>query len=234
MRAERKVAPSIRSSTTGPARRVPSGKITRELAPAQHLFSVLERLPVGRLTVDRKGADGEEQFAEPLVLPLSSLVMKKSLRSVQKAAKPKSAKDRCTGARMAGSGGGDVLSPDDLGPEPGPEHADEDHALAPVQHRTSRVDLERLVPPRCFTPARHRAIAIAIRDRRRAGCAHSHDSTSSTTSSHRAPSRIEPMRVFGLCSGDASRGRAIRSRRADTLGCLVVASPRPLWADAVR
>ena len=74
--------------------------------------------------------------------------MKKSLRSVQKAAKPKSAKERCTGARITGPVAGMCSLPDDLGPEPGPEHRDEEHALDPVERRAAGVDLEGLVPAR--------------------------------------------------------------------------------------
>ena len=56
VRAERKAAPSMRSSTTGPSRRVPSGNRTRSWPLAQHLLGSLERLAVGRLPVDGEGA----------------------------------------------------------------------------------------------------------------------------------------------------------------------------------
>ena len=50
-----------------------------------------------------------------LFFHISSLVMKKSLRSVQKAAKPKSANERCTGARIAGPVAGTCSLPTTLG-----------------------------------------------------------------------------------------------------------------------
>ena len=70
VRAERNAAPSMRSSITGPSRRVPSGKSTRHLA----LCAAPPRpaaAPRGRPT---RGARGrrrrvEQQLAEPLVLP---------------------------------------------------------------------------------------------------------------------------------------------------------------------
>ena len=50
-----------------------------------------------------------------LFFHISSLVMKKSLRSVQKAVKPKSAKERCTGARITGPVAGTCSRPTTLG-----------------------------------------------------------------------------------------------------------------------
>ena len=60
-RAERKPAPSRMSSTTGPSRRVPSGKSTSTSPAAQHGLGVHERRAIRRLTVDGEGAEGDEQ-----------------------------------------------------------------------------------------------------------------------------------------------------------------------------
>ncbi len=54
-------------------------------------------------------------FPSHLFFHISSLVMKNSLRSVQKAAKPKSANERCTGARMAAPVVGMCSRPTTLG-----------------------------------------------------------------------------------------------------------------------
>ena len=71
VRADRKAAPSMRSSITGPVPARPLGEQHEDLALAQHLLGPLERLAVGRLPVDREGADAEQQLAEPLVASTS-------------------------------------------------------------------------------------------------------------------------------------------------------------------
>ena len=160
VRADRKVAPSIRSSTTGPSRRVPSGNRTRS-SPLRNTSSA--RWSASRSADSRctgKAPTVSSSLPSHLLFHISSLVMKNSLRSVQKAAKPKSAKDRCTGARMAGPVAGMCSLPDDLRPEPDPEHGGEEHALDPVEHRTARVDLEGLVASRCLGVRRSAAFGV--------------------------------------------------------------------------
>ena len=231
VRAERKDAPSIKSSTTAPSRRVPSGKMTRSSPRRNTSSSALERLTVGRLTVDREGPDGEAQFAEPFVLPHLVLGHEEELAFRAEGGEAEVGKGSVHRGQDGGSGRGDVLSPDDPGPEPGPEHGDEDHPLGPVQRSAPRVDLEGLVPPRCF----HRtAPTMRIRARRRAWFGHSHDSTSSTTSC-----TVRPV-VSSLCAssasreGDASWVESIRSRRATPSGASSLRRRARSWADAVR
>ena len=115
VRADRKAAPSIRSSTSAPTRRVPSGNSTRS---SPRLRTSSARCSASRSADSRwtgKAPTVRSSFPSHLLFHISSLVMKKSLRSVQKAAKPKSAKDRCTGARMAGPVAGMFSRPTTLG-----------------------------------------------------------------------------------------------------------------------
>ena len=78
--------------------------------------------------------------------------MKKSLRSVQKAAKPKSANERCTGARMAGPVSGMFSRPTTLGRNQAQSTVPKSIALDPVQRRAAGVDLEGLVASRRLDP----------------------------------------------------------------------------------
>ena len=214
VRAERKVAPSMRSSTTGPSRRVPSGNRTRS-SPLRNTSSA--RWSASRSADSRwtgKAPTVSSSLPSHLLFHISSLVMKKSLRSVQKAAKPKSAKDRCTGAKMAGPVAGMCSLPDDLRPEPDPEDRGEEHALDAVQHRTARVYLERLVSSR--VPRRPLPAIFGVG--RRSRCAHSHDSTSSTTSCTLRPVVSSRCASSASRRGEASRVESIRSRRATPSG----------------
>ena len=125
--------------------------------------------------------------------------MKKSLRSVQKAAKPKSAKERWTGARMAGPVAGMCSRPTTLGRNQAQRAVTNDHALQAVQRRAARVDLEGLVPPRRLgaggTPARlaARRVTIPLGSQPRQ---HLLDDIL-----HGAPGGIEPVGVLGLPQG---------------------------------
>ncbi len=115
VRAERKAAPSIRSSITGPSRLVPSGKRT-STSPLRSTSSA--RWSASRSADSRctgKAPTVSSSLPSHLFFHISSLVMKKSLRSVQKAANPKSAKDRCTGARITGPVSGMCSLPTTLG-----------------------------------------------------------------------------------------------------------------------
>ena len=110
----------MRSSITGPSRRVPSGKSTRAW-PCRSTSSA--RCRASRSADSRwTGKAPTDSSSRPshLCFHISSLVMKKSLREVQKAVKPKSAKERCTGARMTGPVAGMCSLPTTLGRNQGP------------------------------------------------------------------------------------------------------------------
>ena len=115
VRADRKAAPSMRSSITGPSRRVPSGKST-STCPWRSTSSA--RWSASRSADSRctgKAPTLRRSLPNHLFFHISSFVMKKSLRSVQKAEKAKSAKERCTGARMTGPVAGTCSLPVTLG-----------------------------------------------------------------------------------------------------------------------
>ncbi len=212
VRADKKVAPSISSRTSGPSRLVPSGNMT---SSSRRIRTSSARLSASRSADSRCTGNAptlSRSRPRALFFHISSLVMKKSLRLVQKAANPKSAKERCTGARMAGPEVGTCSFPDDPRAEPRPEGRHEDGALGPVEGGPARIDLERLVPARRggrgFVLARHRRTRVV----------HSHDSTSSTTSCTVRPVVSSRWASSASRNGEASRVESIRSRRATPSG----------------
>ncbi len=102
VRAARKAAPSSSSPTTGPSWRMPSGNST-SISPRRSTSSAWARAS--------RSADSRCTGNAPRVSSSRprnrcfhrlSLAMKNSFRRVTKALNPKSANDRCTGARITG------------------------------------------------------------------------------------------------------------------------------------
>ena len=223
VRADRKAAPSMRSSITGPARRVPSGKSTRT-SPLRSTSSA--RWSASRSADSRwtgKAPTSSSSLPSHLFFHISSLVMKNSLRSVQKAANPKSANERCTGARITGPVSGTCSVPVTLGRNQVHRAVTKMARSARYSAVAPRVDLEGLVPARRrgrTAPSPPSGVApwaltatTAPPRRHPARCGRS----------YRAGGRRPPRR-----SGEASRVESIRSRRATPSGASSSAPAGPL------
>ena len=147
--------------------------------------------------------------------------MKKSLRSVQKAVNPKSAKERCTGARITGPVAGTFSRP----------------ATRGRNHRRSKV--VKMTRMRRYPSLRVGSMANSwclpgAGTAAGLGRAHSHDSTSSTTSCGVRPVVSRRWASGACCSGDAVLVESIRSRRATSAADSSWRRRARSSADAVR
>ena len=102
----------------GPARRVPSGNRTRHLAPLEDLLGPLQGLAVGRLAMDGKGPDVEQQAAQPLLLPQGVLGHEEELALGAEGGEPEVGEGAVHRGQDHGAAGRHVLAADHLGPEP--------------------------------------------------------------------------------------------------------------------
>ena len=202
--------------STGPSRRVPSGNRTRS-SPRRSTSSA--RWSASRSADSRwtgKAPDGEQQLAEPLVLPHLVLGHEEELALGAEGGEAEVGEGAVHRGQDGRPGRGDVLAPDDLGPEPDPERGDEEHALDPVQRRAAGVDLEGLVPPRRLGAGR-RPTALG----RRATIPLVLTATTAPPRPH--PARCDRSyraggRPGASRRGEASRVESMRSRRATPSG----------------
>ena len=132
--------------STGPSRRVPSGKST-STCPCRSTSSA--RCSASRSADSRctgKAPTLSSRRPSHLFFQSSSLVMKKSLRSRAEGREGEVGERAVDGSQDHRPGRGHVLATGHTGPEPGPQHRDEQRPLGAVEGGEARVHGEPLVP----------------------------------------------------------------------------------------
>ena len=188
------------------------GEQDEALAALEDLFGPLQRLAVGRLAVHGEDADVEEQLAQPLVLPQGVLGHEEQLAPGAEGGEPEVGEGAVDGGQDDRPGGRHVLAC----PRPWAGTTACSTTLKMTPHDAIG-DLARGLDGELLVPARGRGARVAARNwqaRFGHGCAHSHDSTSSTTSCTVRPVVSRRCASAAWVRGEAARVESMRSRRA--------------------